>query len=105
MDSHAAAADLDAVQNDVICFRANFRKLLLVEQREIFRFWSRERVMHRVPLVLFGVPLQQRKICDPKKIPVRARHGTSPSDWRTGLAFCSLPVQILNLCNTQPNPA
>src|SRR6266700_161856 len=97
MDSHAAAADLDAVQNNVVRFRTNFGKLLLVEQREIFRSRSGERVVHRVPFVLLGAPLQQRKICDPKKIPVRARHATSPSDWRTGLAFCGLPMQILYL--------
>ena len=61
--------------------------------------------MHRVPFIFLGAPLQQRKIRYPKKIPVRARHETSPSNWRTGQAFCDLPTQILNLGHAQPNPA
>ncbi len=34
-------------------------------------------MMHRVPFVFLGAPEQQREICDPKKIPVRAGRAVS----------------------------
>ena len=68
MNSNAAAADFDAVQDDVVSFGPHLAEFLLLEQRDIFRFRSGERMMHGVPFIFFGAPLQQRKICHPKKV-------------------------------------
>src|SRR5437867_5839339 len=69
VNSHAATADFDAVKDDVVGLGANVREFLCFKQRHVLRFRSRERMMHRVPLVLFRAPFKQRKICHPKEIP------------------------------------
>ena len=68
VNPNAAAADLDAIQDNVVSFGAHFAEFLLVEQRHIFRFRSGKRMMHRVPFIFLGAPLQERKIGHPKKI-------------------------------------
>src|SRR5882724_5456782 len=69
VNSNAAAADLDTIQNDVVRFGANLWKLLRLKQRHVFRFRSCKGMMHGVPFVFFRAPLEERKVCDPKKIP------------------------------------
>src|SRR5262249_32715696 len=69
IDSHAAAAYLNAVQNDVVSFGPNLGKFLRLKQRHVCRFRSSEWMMHRVPFVIFSTPFEERKIRDPKKIP------------------------------------
>src|SRR5713226_5007846 len=109
MNSHAPAADLDAVEHDVVRFRPNFGKFLGIEKRRVLRLRTGEWMMDRVPFIFLGAPLHERKICYPQKIPVRAgvraRHGTSPSIWRTGPAISRSAMQILNLCDAQTNPS
>src|SRR5438067_6119429 len=55
-------------------------------------------MMHRVPFVFLRTPLEERKICDPEKIPVRA------GLLRAGVAVCG-PDQILDLGHPQSNSA
>ena len=75
VNSHAAAADLDAVENDVVGFRPNLGKFAsLTSKRHVLGFRSRERMMHRVPFVFLRAPLQQRKI-------VTQRKSKSEPDW------------------------
>src|SRR6266446_7527429 len=96
----SAAANLHAVEDDVVGFRASFRKLLCFEQRQVFCLRPRKRMMDRVPFVVFRAPLHEREIRYPEEVPdVRARHGTSPSIWRAGLAFNRGSKQILDLGN------
>src|SRR5204863_3343965 len=100
MDSHAAATDLNAVENNVVSFRTDLGKFVrIVQERKVLRFGSGERMMDRIPFIFFRAPLHQRKIRHPEEVPdVRARHGTSPSIWRTGLAFRGAK-QVLDLRN------
>ena len=72
VDSHAAAADLDAVQNDVVRLGANIREFLRFKEQHVLRFRSRKGMMHGVPFVFLRAPFKERKVCDPKKIPVQA---------------------------------
>ena len=66
MNSHAAAADLHAVEHNVVSFRADLGEFVfIIEQRHIFRFGPREGMMHRVPLVLLRTELQKRKVVNP----------------------------------------
>ena len=65
VNSHAAAADLHAIQHDVVSFRPSFGELLLFEQWHIFSLRSRKRMVNRVPFVVFRAPLHQRKVCYP----------------------------------------
>ena len=71
VNSHAAAADLDAVQNDVVRLGANVREFLRFEQWHVLRFRARKGMMHGVPFVFLGAPFKEREVCDPKKIPFR----------------------------------
>src|SRR2546423_14943222 len=70
VDSNATAADLHTVENHVVGFGTNLGKLFLViEQRQVIGFRPRKRMVHRVPLVFLRAELEERKICDPEKIP------------------------------------
>ena len=73
VDSHAAAADFNAVQHNVVSLGANLGKFLRLKQRHVLGFRSSEWMMHRVPFVFVRTPFEKRKICDPKEIPVRLR--------------------------------
>src|SRR5437762_13300331 len=71
MDSHAAAADLHAVENDVVSFRTALGKFVpIVQERKVLRFGSGVRMMDRVPFVGFSAPLHQRKISYPEALTV-----------------------------------
>src|SRR5947208_6579438 len=98
MDSHAAAIALNAVENNVVSFRTDLGKFVrIVQERKVLRFGSGKRMMDRVPFVVFRAPLHERKIRHPEEVPdVRARHGTSPSIWRTGLACNRAAQQVLD---------
>src|ERR1051326_899670 len=89
IDSHAAAADLHAVQNDVIGLGANLRKFFRFKQPHVLRFGTRERIMHPVPLVFLRPPFNKREVCDPEKIPLRRLRV------RAGLAVSSTTKQML----------
>src|ERR1044072_2039169 len=66
MNSNAASADFDPIENNVVSFGADLRKFrLVVEQRDVFSFRSGERMMHCIPFVFFRAPKQQWKIVDP----------------------------------------
>src|SRR2546430_15815185 len=92
MDSHAAAADLNAVENNVVSFRTDLGKFVpIVQERKVLRFGSGERMMDRIPFVVFSAPLHQRKICYPEEIP-DVRAGV-----RAGLAFNRGAKQVLDL--------
>ena len=64
----AAAADLDAVEDDVVGLGAHFAVAFFFEQREVVGVRAGERMMDRVPLVFRGVELQEREIGDPEEI-------------------------------------
>src|SRR2546422_11731714 len=72
VNTNAATADLNAIQNDVVRLGANIWELLCLKQRHVFGLRSGEGMMHRVPFVFLRTPFEERKICHPKKIPVRA---------------------------------
>src|SRR5207249_8424980 len=87
MYPNTAAADLDTVEHNIVGLGANFPKLLCLKQRNVFRFWSCERMMHRVPFVFLGAPFEERKICNPEEIP----------------DFGSRR-KLLHLCDAEPQP-
>ena len=68
MNSDAAAADLDAVEDDVVGFGAHFAVALFVEQRQVVRFRTGERMMDGVPFVFVGVELEEGEIGHPEEI-------------------------------------
>src|SRR5207249_10723686 len=68
VNPHAAAADLDAVQHDIVRLGANFREFLRFKQRYVVRFWSGERMMHPVPFVFLCTPSKSRELCNSKKV-------------------------------------
>src|SRR5262249_31601947 len=76
-----------------------FRKFLRLKQRHVLGFRSGEWMMHRVPFIVFSAPFEERKIHDPKEIPLR-RAGV-----RAGLALSRPTEQILHLCDTQTQSA
>src|SRR5215472_3512694 len=80
VDSHAAAANLDAVQNNVVSLGANLGKFLCLKQRLVFGFRSGEWMMHCVPFVVVSAPFQERKVCNPEKIPVRRARRSRPTE-------------------------
>src|ERR1044071_380015 len=80
IDSHATAANLNAVQNNVVSLGPNLGKFLRLKQRHILRFRSSEWMMHGVPFVVLSTPFEERKICNPKKVPVRCARYQSGSD-------------------------
>ena len=69
VDSHAAAANLNAVQNHVISLSANFGKFFFFKQQHVLGFRPGEWMMHRVPFVFIRTPFEERKIYDPEEIP------------------------------------
>jgi len=94
MDSHAAASNLHTVEDDVVSFRTDLGKLVpIVQERNILRFGSGERMMDRVPFIFFGAPLQQREIRYPEEVP-DVRAGV-----RAGRAFNRGAKQVLDLGN------
>src|SRR4029077_1218591 len=95
--SHAAAANLNAVQNDIISLGADLGKFLRLKQRHVLRFGTSEWMMHRVPFVVLGTPFKEREICDPKKIPVRR----ASFDFAQDRLRSRLTMQILHLCDAQ----
>src|ERR1041385_5487790 len=68
VNSDATTTYLDTIQDYVVGISADLPKLAFIEQRQIFCLGPSERVMHRVPFVFFGVPLEEREIGDPKEI-------------------------------------
>ena len=67
MNTDRAAAQFPAVNHDVIMLTADFFRIVL-EQRDIFGHRSSERMMARIPTVLFLVETEQRKVHDPEEI-------------------------------------
>src|SRR5437870_9539014 len=94
MDSHAAAADLNAVENNVVSFRASLGKFVpIVQERKVLRFGSGERMMDRIPFIFFRAPLHQRKIRYPEEVP----------DVRAGRAVTRSALQIQDFRDAQSN--
>src|SRR5438552_13299265 len=98
MDSHAATADLNAVEHDVVSFRTDLGKFVpIVQERKVLRFGSGERMMDRIPFIFFRAPLHQRKIRYPEEVP-DIRAGV-----RAGLAFNRDAKIVLVLRAAQSN--
>src|SRR6266404_9573187 len=68
VNTDTSASDFNTVQDDVVRFGAHLAELLFIEQWQVLGFRSGERMMDRIPFVLFRAPLQQWEIGDPKKI-------------------------------------
>src|SRR5438270_10538186 len=98
MDSHAAAADLHAVEHDVVSFRTDLGKFVpIVHERKVLGFGSGERMMDRIPFIFFRAPLHQRKIRYPEEIP-DVRAGV-----RAGWAVTGRALQIQDFRDAQSN--
>ena len=68
-----AAAQLPAVEDDVVGLGQHAARIGL-EQVQIFFARRGERVIHRVPSLLVGVPVEQREVGDPEQFPLAFRH-------------------------------
>ena len=64
MDTHAAAADLISVKNDVVCFCTNLSRIC-VKKRKVFLHKHGEWMVHRCKTVLLLAPLKKRELCYP----------------------------------------
>ena len=67
MDTDRAAAEFDAIHDDVVMLAANFFRISF-QQRDVFRDGCGERMMAGIPAVLFAIKAEQRKFDDPEKI-------------------------------------
>src|SRR5581483_2657152 len=65
VNSNAAAAELDAVQNNVVSFRADVWEFPGFKECHVLGFRARKRMKHGVPFVFFRTPLEERKVCYP----------------------------------------
>src|SRR5262249_7364183 len=96
INSHAPAANLNAVQNHVVSLGANLGILFCLKQRHVFGFRSSKWMMHGVPFIVLSTPFEEWKLCNPEKIPIQCARCQSGSDG-------SRPTkQILHLCDAQP---
>ena len=84
----AAAAQLHAVQDDIVRFRAHLAELLRFEFRDVLGLRPGERMMHRVPFVFLGAESHERKVGHPEKVELAGARG-----------------QLLHLGNPGTNPA
>ena len=64
MDTHAAAANLISVKNDVVCFCANLSRIC-VKKRKILLHKHGERMVHCCKTILLLAPLKKRELCYP----------------------------------------
>src|SRR5205809_580223 len=99
VNSNATATDFHAIEHDVIGFGTNVRKLLCLKYRHVFRFRSREGMMHGVPFVFFKAPFEERKVCHPEEVPLRR------ALIRAGMTFTRPIMQILPLRDEKPQTA
>jgi len=60
MNPDAAAADLDAIENNVIGLRPDLAELPRLQQVDIFAFGARERMVDGIPFLFLGAVSQQR---------------------------------------------
>ena len=67
MDTNRAAAEFHAVDHDVVVLAANFLRVGL-EQRDVLGHGRGERMMARIPAVLFPVEAEQREFNHPQEI-------------------------------------
>src|SRR4029077_20761594 len=67
VDTHAAAADLRAVEDQVVGLGADAARIGF-ELVDVFIARRRERMMHRVPASVLGVVLEERKLGDPEEL-------------------------------------
>ncbi len=78
VDTNAAAAELPAVEDDVVGLGQHLARIGL-EQVQILFARRGERVVHRVPALLVGVPVEQREVGDPEQLPLAFRNQVLPS--------------------------
>ena len=71
MNPDAAATDLDAVEDDVISLRADLAELPCLQQRNVFAFGARKRMVNGIPFLFLGAVSQQREILPPIETPMR----------------------------------
>src|SRR5690606_4485436 len=74
MQTNGATADLKTIQNNVVAITKDLPRIL-VDQIKTFVVRSREGVVSRRPLLLVVVVLKERRVDDPKKIPMIAVPG------------------------------
>ncbi len=67
MDTNGAAAEFHAVHDHVIMLAAHFLRVGL-EQRDVLGYRRGERMMARIPAVLFAIKPSSGKLDDPKEI-------------------------------------
>ena len=79
VDTNRTAAELDAVHHHVVVLPPNLFGIL-GEKRNVLGNGSRERVMARIPPVLFLVEAQQWKINHPKEIKTPGRNAEFAED-------------------------
>lgn len=65
MDTDRAAAQFDAVEDEVVGLCVDLPEIAAFEGGPIAGAWARERVMHGVPAVIFIAPLEHGEIGDP----------------------------------------
>src|SRR5688500_17374828 len=83
-----AAANFNAVQDDIVGFGTDFSEFAALEERKVLGVRTRKRMMHGVPFIVGGAEREQRKIDYPKEIERGAVGG-----------------KILNLGDAQSDPA
>ncbi len=70
MNSDAAAAEFDAVEDEVVAFAANFPRCGL-ELVDVFFDDAGERMLRAGPGLLAGTPFEEREAGEPEKFPLR----------------------------------
>ena len=73
MNTNAAAAELPAVEDHIVGLRHHLARLRF-KHVQIFFTRRGERVVHRVPALLVGVPVEQREVGDPGQLPLAFRN-------------------------------
>ena len=68
MDADAAAAQLPAVQDDVVGLGQHLPGIGF-EPGQVFLAGRGERVVHRVPAAFISVPVEEREVGDPEQLP------------------------------------
>src|SRR5439155_24787553 len=91
VNTDRAAAQFDAVHHHVVVLAANFFRIAC-QQRDVLHHRRGERVMARIPTVLFLVEAQQRKVHHPEKL---------KAVWING----QLPLSLQNLGAVKPDSA
>ena len=65
MDTDRTATHFNAIDNHIVRIRTNGSRIA-IQQRDIFGFGRRERVMHSIETLVFFAPLEQREVDHPQ---------------------------------------